>query len=283
MTTAAGLAAVPVLAVGQANTRGSSMMPQTTQTTPQTGPTSGVTIAPQGNQFGTSEQNQRLPNPAQGAASDRQTPPNMQAQGQPASPQTGSSNALGNPAASSGNVVGTSGGTASGGTAATTTTTTTTTPAPRTTVVTTSRPDFTVDPMGLRDARRASKVIGSTVYGENNDSIGSVDDIMIPQHGGDPVAVLSVGGFLGIGAKLVAVPYEQLRFDPQRERWMLPGATKDALTALPTFAYDADRRERDAAATTGTNAPAAARGGARAGGGAATNAAPPAGAPARTQ
>ncbi len=98
-----------------------------------------------------------------------------------------------------------------------------------------------VDPATLQQARRATKVIGAAVYNENNQSIGEVDDIIIPREGGAPVAVLSVGGFLGIGARLVAVPYERLRMNAQ-ERLVLPGATKDSLTALPAFSYDSTTR-----------------------------------------
>jgi hypothetical protein len=100
-----------------------------------------------------------------------------------------------------------------------------------------------VDSATARSGRRASKVIGANVYNENNESIGEVDDILIPPGGGAPVAVISVGGFLGIGAKLVAVPYDRLQ-NTNSSRWTLAGATKDSLTSLPTFAYDtsADRR-----------------------------------------
>jgi len=100
-----------------------------------------------------------------------------------------------------------------------------------------------VDSAAAHNARRASKVIGSNVYNENNESIGEVDDILIPPGGGSPMAVISVGGFLGIGAKLVAVPYERLQAN-NNNRWILAGATKDSLTSLPTFTYDqtAERR-----------------------------------------
>ena len=47
--------------------------------------------------------------------------------------------------------------------------------------------------------------------------------------------VLSVGGFLGIGDKLIALPYEQMRTDGKKI--VLPGATKDSLKALPEFKY----------------------------------------------
>jgi sporulation protein YlmC with PRC-barrel domain len=123
------------------------------------------------------------------------------------------------------------------GTDTTGTTTTTTTGTGATTGTT------AVDSNAVRSGRRASKVIGSTVYNENNESIGEVDDILIPPGGTSPVAVISVGGFLGIGAKLVAVPYDRLQMRDDNNRWTMTGATKDSLTSLPTFNY-ADTAER---------------------------------------
>jgi PRC-barrel domain len=81
---------------------------------------------------------------------------------------------------------------------------------------------------------RASKVIGATVVNDAKDTVGKVDDIII---GTDkmPYVVLSVGGFLGVGNKLVVVPYESLNIDGNRVT--LPGATKDALKSLPEFKY----------------------------------------------
>ncbi|MGE0094713.1 MAG: PRC-barrel domain-containing protein [Alphaproteobacteria bacterium] len=82
---------------------------------------------------------------------------------------------------------------------------------------------------------RASKVIGSTVYNDANDSIGTIDDILITRDGKEPYAVLSVGGFLGMGTKLVVVRYDSLKFG--KDKTILPGGTKDGLKALPEFKY----------------------------------------------
>ncbi|MGK7863939.1 PRC-barrel domain-containing protein [Falsiroseomonas sp. E2-1-a4] len=103
-------------------------------------------------------------------------------------------------------------------------------------------PTLSVDSMSLRQSRRASEIIGSNIYNEENNSIGEVDDLIVPQGGAAPVAVISVGGFLGIGAKLVAVPYERLTHDSERNRWVLRGATKESLESLPTFSYDNSAR-----------------------------------------
>ena len=54
-------------------------------------------------------------------------------------------------------------------------------------------------------------------------------------------AVISVGGFLGIGSKLVSVPYDKLQFgDTQNNngnRVVMPGATHDALNGMPDYHY----------------------------------------------
>jgi sporulation protein YlmC with PRC-barrel domain len=92
-----------------------------------------------------------------------------------------------------------------------------------------------VDVVKVSSGYRASKVIGSSVVNEANDTVGKIDDIIISSDGKAPFAVLSVGGFLGVGNKYVVLPYEQLR--TTGDKVMLPGATKDALKALPEFKY----------------------------------------------
>jgi len=87
---------------------------------------------------------------------------------------------------------------------------------------------------------RASKIVGSTVYNDHDQKIGSIDDLVI---GSDHSlqAVLSVGGFLGIGSKMVAVPFDKLQFgntkDSSDNRVVLPGTTKQELTSMPDFHF----------------------------------------------
>jgi sporulation protein YlmC with PRC-barrel domain len=91
-----------------------------------------------------------------------------------------------------------------------------------------------VDVVKTATGYRASKVIGETVVNDANETVGKVDDIII---GTDkmPYAVLSVGGFLGVGTKLVVVPYDSL--NTTGSKLTIPGATKDALKSLPEFKY----------------------------------------------
>jgi len=59
---------------------------------------------------------------------------------------------------------------------------------------------------------RASKLVGLSVYNENNESVGSINDLLTDKSGNIKTAVLSVGGFLGVGAHLVAVPFDKIKF-----------------------------------------------------------------------
>jgi sporulation protein YlmC with PRC-barrel domain len=59
---------------------------------------------------------------------------------------------------------------------------------------------------------RASKVVGLNVYNANNDSLGSINDLLTDQSGNIKAVVVGVGGFLGVGEHLVAVPFDKIKF-----------------------------------------------------------------------
>jgi sporulation protein YlmC with PRC-barrel domain len=58
----------------------------------------------------------------------------------------------------------------------------------------------------------ASKLIGTRVVSSNNESIGDINDVIVDRNGQAVAAVVGVGGFLGIGEKDVAVPFNSLEF-----------------------------------------------------------------------
>ncbi len=62
-----------------------------------------------------------------------------------------------------------------------------------------------VDVQTVAAGYRASKVIGSSVINEANETIGKVDDLLVTRDGKEPYAVLSVGGFLGMGTRMVVI------------------------------------------------------------------------------
>jgi sporulation protein YlmC with PRC-barrel domain len=92
-----------------------------------------------------------------------------------------------------------------------------------------------VDPATVATGYRVSKVVGSTVVNEANETVGTIDDLIVTPSEQVPFAVLSVGGFLSMGTKYVVVPYNALKI--QDKKMVLPGATKDSLKALPEFKY----------------------------------------------
>ena len=59
---------------------------------------------------------------------------------------------------------------------------------------------------------RVSKVVGLSVYNDNNESIGSINDLLTDKTGNIKAAVIGVGGFLGVGSHLVAVPFDKIKF-----------------------------------------------------------------------
>lgn len=97
------------------------------------------------------------------------------------------------------------------------------------------------DTQKLGNAWRASKVNGASVYNDQNQKVGSIDDLIIDRNDHIVYAVLSVGGFLGMGNHLVAVPYDQLVINSDNkgkvDKVIMRGATKESLKAMPEFKY----------------------------------------------
>jgi PRC-barrel domain len=92
-----------------------------------------------------------------------------------------------------------------------------------------------VDVTSLAAGYRASKVIGSSVTNDKNETIGTIEDLLVSPDGKEPFAVLSIGGFLGVGSHMVVVPFDTLKVVDKK--LVLPGGTKDTLRALPEFKY----------------------------------------------
>src|SRR5215212_2768510 len=64
---------------------------------------------------------------------------------------------------------------------------------------------------------RGSKLVGLTVYGPNNERIGDINEVLLNQNGKVDAVVIGVGGFLGIGEKDVAVPFNEVKFLDQAQ------------------------------------------------------------------
>jgi sporulation protein YlmC with PRC-barrel domain len=59
---------------------------------------------------------------------------------------------------------------------------------------------------------RASKVVGLSVYNDKNESLGSINDLLMDKSGNIKAVVIGVGGFLGVGEHLVAIPLDKIKF-----------------------------------------------------------------------
>lgn len=79
-------------------------------------------------------------------------------------------------------------------------------------------------------------LVDEPVYNDLNDKIGSIYDIIISPDRKASYAVLSVGGFLGMGKHYVAVDID--KFQIRNGNLFLAGASKDALKASPEFEYN---------------------------------------------
>lgn len=108
-------------------------------------------------------------------------------------------------------------------------------PPPTGVVATTNNPNLAVATLRLENGARASKIIGAAVQNEQNERVGKVDDLIVAPDDRITMAIVSVGGFLGVGEKLVAVPWQQLR--AEGDHLVLPGASKDTMGAAPGFRY----------------------------------------------
>lgn len=101
---------------------------------------------------------------------------------------------------------------------------------------------------------RTSKLMGVDIYGPNNEEVGEVNEVIVSRDGKITHVAISVGGFLGIGAKDVAVPFEQVTWSDQP-----PASSSAARTdASRNTAANAPARPAGAPAASGTANPNAA-------------------------
>ena len=121
---------------------------------------------------------------------------------------------------------------------------------------------------------RASKVVGLSVYNDKNESVGSINDLLMEKSGAIKAVVVGVGGFLGVGEHLVALPLDKVKFvnepvaysgsasntgstskttttgaapaattskpNPWYPDHAMISASKDELKAMPEFKYSTD-------------------------------------------
>lgn len=83
----------------------------------------------------------------------------------------------------------------------------------------------------------ASNLIGKTVLNAKNESIGDINDLVTDENGKVVAVLVGVGGFLGLGEKDVAVPFDSLKFarDDDRNVKVMANMTSEMLASAPAY------------------------------------------------
>jgi sporulation protein YlmC with PRC-barrel domain len=86
------------------------------------------------------------------------------------------------------------------------------TPAPAASPADTSATISSTSPSSFDGNWRTSKVVGLNVYNDSNESLGAINDLLTDKSGKIVAVVVGVGGFLGVGERYVAIPFEKVKF-----------------------------------------------------------------------
>ncbi len=84
-------------------------------------------------------------------------------------------------------------------------------------------------------------MVGLNVYNEKNENVGSINDLLMDKSGSIKAAVISVGGFLGMGARLVAVPFDKIKFSTEPVAYTGVAGAPNAGGAQPRDDHGLDR------------------------------------------
>jgi sporulation protein YlmC with PRC-barrel domain len=79
------------------------------------------------------------------------------------------------------------------------------------------------------------ELLGQPIYNEKNERVGSVDDLIVSPSKALSYAIIGAGGFLGVAKHDVLIPVNQ--FTEKDGKFILEGASKDAIKAMPQFEY----------------------------------------------
>ena len=79
------------------------------------------------------------------------------------------------------------------------------------------------------------QVLGKTIYNDKNEAIGHVDDVVVAPNKSVSYAIINAHTFLRVRKHDVAIPVSQLQ--EKDGKFILPGATRDALKNMPAFEY----------------------------------------------
>ena len=92
------------------------------------------------------------------------------------------------------------------------------------------------------DALPVSEYYKEDVYDAHDSKIGDIRDVLLEKSGQVAAVILGVGGFLGIGEKDVAVPFNAIRVtEKDGKRYLVMDTTKEALQSAKGYTYDRNK------------------------------------------
>ena len=98
-----------------------------------------------------------------------------------------------------------------------------------------------------RDLISSDKVEGTSVYDRNGNNLGTISNVMLDKRSGQVAyAVLSFGGFLGMGSSYHPLPWDQLHYDSNQGGYLVD-ITKEQLEGAPTYSATEEARWQDPA------------------------------------
>jgi hypothetical protein len=88
----------------------------------------------------------------------------------------------------------------------------------------------------------AKDLLNTSVKNSANDTVGDINDLVLDGNGKISAVIVGVGGFLGLGEKNVALPFEQLAFgrDSNGNLAVTANVTKESLQTAPEWKKPAD-------------------------------------------
>lgn len=97
------------------------------------------------------------------------------------------------------------------------------------------------------DEIRSEDIVGTTVYGANDENVGEIGDVILSEDGKVDAILVDVGGFLGMGEKEVAIGMDNLNFmsDADGNMYLYTGLTKEQLEQQPAYDESTYAENRD--------------------------------------
>ena len=89
-----------------------------------------------------------------------------------------------------------------------------------------------------------SDYYNQSVYDNQDNKVGDVNDLLVDKDGRIGAAIVGVGGFLGAGEKNVAVPFNALKLTEKNgKRYLVMDTTKEALNSAPGYTFDRSTKQ----------------------------------------